>query len=188
MIEPVRTSAPVPALAPAEPSLAALEALDRVRRMGDGSDTARQFAGRSSRVPGGLLASRRAEVRYTAAGTDERDPHTLGADLQVLTEKFGWRSSLDVGALLGNWPGLVGQNVAEHCVPEVCEPPKLVVRASSTTWATQLRLMKTALLDRLERELGRRVIDDIEILGPAQRSWKKGKRSVKGRGPRDTYG
>ena len=77
---------------------------------------------------------------------------------------------------------------SEMCIRDRCEPPKLTVRASSTTWATQLRLMRDMLLDRLERELGRRVIDDIEIIGPKQKSWKKGRRSVPGRGPRDTYG
>ncbi|MER2138161.1 MAG: DUF721 domain-containing protein, partial [Arthrobacter sp.] len=28
----------------------------------------------------------------------------------------------------------------------------------------------------------------IEVIGPAAPNWRKGLRSVKGRGPRDTYG
>lgn len=157
--------------------MAALEALDRVRRMGGGRAAWEGRAPRSS-----------AEVVYTGSGNDTRDPKRLGISLGEITDRFGWAAQLDVGELLGRWPQLVGADVAEHCVPEVCDPPKLVVRASSTTWATQLRLMQQMLLDRLERELGRRVIDDIEIVGPVQKSWKRGRRSVKGRGPRDTYG
>lgn len=162
-------------------SVAVLEALDRVRRMGDGADLA-TGAKRSWR------SFTRAEVVYSGPGKDPRDPQKLGISLATLTKKFGWETQLDVGELMGRWPQLVGANVAEHCVPVVCEPPKLVVRASSSTWATQMRVMSMMLLDRLEKELGRRIIDEIEILGPTQKSWKRGRRSVKGRGPRDTYG
>lgn len=161
-------------------SNAALEALDRVRRMGS---VQARYSGSLRRVPQGIR-----EPQYSGAGEDPRDPKKLSADLSALTKARGWTTSMDVGSLLGRWPELVGENVAQHCVPELCEPPKLTVRASSTTWATQLRLMRDMLLDRLERELGRRVIDDLEIIGPKQKSWKKGRRSVQGRGPRDTYG
>ncbi len=166
---------------PQPPPIAALEALDRVRRMGDVG---------AVRYTGSLRRTVRTvtEVSYTGAGADARDPKPLFAEISALTKQRGWQSSLDVGALLGRWPELVGVDVAAHCQPETCDPPALVVRASSTTWATQLRLMSQALLDRLERELGRRIIDDITILGPAQKSWKHGRRSVRGRGPRDTYG
>lgn len=162
-------------------SVAVLEALDRVRRMGAGGDRPARL-GRSS------YASKRAEVVFSGAGPDARDPQKLGGSLAELTARFGWETQLEVGELMGRWPELVGQNVAEHCVPVTCEPPRLVIRASSTTWATQMRVMTTMLLDRLEKELGRRVIDEIDILGPMQKSWKHGRRSVKGRGPRDTYG
>lgn len=159
---------------------AALEALDRVRRM---ANVQRGYTGSVRRTVRTV-----AEATYTSAGTDPRDPQTLGAQLERLLKNRGWQTSLDVGALLGRWSELVGPDVAAHCTPEVCDPPKLVIRASSTTWATQLRLMTQPLLARLERELGRRVIDDIEIIGPTQKSWKHGRRAVRGRGPRDTYG
>ncbi|MCQ9368676.1 DciA family protein [Brevibacterium sp. 50QC2O2] len=164
-----------------EPPLAALEALDRVRRMGEGSRPG--YSGSFRRTPRGIR-----EPQYSGAGADARDPRKLADDLAVLTRDYGWRTQLDVGMLLGSWPRLVGPEVAEHCEPVKIDPPKLTVRASSTTWATQLKIMTFSLLDRLERELGHRVIDDIEILGPKQKSWSHGRRSIKGRGPRDTYG
>lgn len=166
------------------PSVAVLEALDRVRRMG----SAGEWTSVPAHRPVGKGGAPGAEVVFSAAGPDPRDPHRLGGNLSELTARFGWKTHLDIGELLGRWSQLVGPNVAEHCTPELVEPPRLVVRASSTTWATQLRVMSTVLLERLERELGRRVIEDIEIVGPVQKSWKRGRRSVKGRGPRDTYG
>lgn len=169
---------------PDPPSVASLEALDRVRRMGQaGRPGYSGYSGSVRRTPATIR-----EAEYSGAKADPRDPKRIGGDLAALTADRGWRTSLDVGVLLGSWPRLVGKDVAAHCTPERIDPPKLTVRASSTTWATQLRIMSAALLDKLERELGHRAIDDIEILGPRQRSWKHGRRSVKGRGPRDTYG
>lgn len=159
---------------------AALEALDRIRRMAD-SDFRPLF--RSTRTRSGP-----AEPVYTGAKADPRDPQPLRAGLGRIAREHGWSTSLDVGAVLGRWPELVGPDVAAHCSVEKFEPPVLVVRASSTTWATQLRIMTTLLLDRFERELGSRVVEELTVLGPTQRSWKRGRRSVAGRGPRDTYG
>lgn len=166
---------------PQSAPVAALEALDRVRRMGQVDRPG--YTGGIRRIPAGVR-----DPEYSSAGSDARDPKTIGDGLAALTRDHGWRTQLDVGTLLGSWPRLVGPDVASHCRPERIEPPKLTVRASSTTWATQLRIMSNTLLDKLERELGHRAIDDIEILGPVQKSWKHGRRSVKGRGPRDTYG
>ena len=64
----------------------------------------------------------------------------------------------------------------------------LQVRCESTAWATQLRLMRAELLAAiLERHPGAGV-ETIRFQGPDAPTWKKGPRSVPGRGPRDTYG
>jgi len=63
-----------------------------------------------------------------------------------------------------------------------------VVRASSTAWATQVRLLQGSLRARIGEVVGADVVREITVLGPAGPSWKHGLRSVRGRGPRDTYG
>jgi len=65
----------------------------------------------------------------------------------------------------------------------------VTVRADSTAWASQLRLMTPQLLAKLNAALGDGTIKKIVIKGPDAPSWKHGPRSVSdGRGPRDTYG
>ena len=177
---------------------AALEALDRARRMADiaprpgagyrgggprSGDGRMDAADRGGGRHGGL-----GEVAYTGAGRDPRDPRPLAGLFSKLASKRGWETSLDVAQVTSRWPDLVGHDVAAHCTVERFDPPTLVVRTSSTTWATQLRILKDGLLDKIEREMGRRVVEDIEIHGPAQRSFTRGRKSVKGRGPRDTWG
>lgn len=64
----------------------------------------------------------------------------------------------------------------------------LVLRADSTAWATQIKLLMPTLTQKLDDEVGQGRISEIKVLGPNAPSWKHGLRSVPGRGPRDTYG
>ncbi len=64
----------------------------------------------------------------------------------------------------------------------------LTVRAATTAWATQLRLLVPDVRRRLDAVVGEGVVAHVEVLGPDAPSWKRGRLSVRGRGARDTYG
>ena len=64
----------------------------------------------------------------------------------------------------------------------------LTVRAVSTVWATQMRLLGSTVLRRIEDEVGAGVVTEIVVRGPGGPSWRKGPLPAGGRGPRDTYG
>ncbi|NTW41567.1 MAG: DUF721 domain-containing protein, partial [Cellulomonadaceae bacterium] len=64
----------------------------------------------------------------------------------------------------------------------------LVVRTDSTAWATNLTLLVPQLMGTLDKELGVGVVQRVQVVGPSGPHWGKGRRSVPGRGPRDTYG
>ena len=64
----------------------------------------------------------------------------------------------------------------------------LTIRCKSTAWATQLRLMQAQILEKINAAYPEVEIKALKMLGPDAPSWKKGPRSVPGRGPRDTYG
>lgn len=130
----------------------------------------------------------------SGAGPDARDPAGLGSAIGKLVVNRGWDLQLTTGALHGRWTELVGSDVADHVTIETfsLDPGAgagvLVLRADSTAWATQMRLMVATLQARLEEEVGAGRISEIVVNGPAAPSWKHGPRSVSGRGPRDTYG
>ncbi|KGM15538.1 RNA-binding protein, partial [Actinotalea fermentans ATCC 43279 = JCM 9966 = DSM 3133] len=117
-----------------------------------------------------------------------RDPVLVGDTLSRLASERGWSEPLSVGGVVGRWREVVGDDVAEHCTPETFDDGLLVVRADSTTWATNLSLLAPQLLGRLADEVGPDVVREVRVLGPSGPRWAKGKRSVPGRGPRDTYG
>ena len=64
----------------------------------------------------------------------------------------------------------------------------LTVRAATTAWATQLRMLVPDVRRRLDEVVGEGVVGHIEVLAPDAPSWKRGRLSVRGRGARDTYG
>lgn len=117
-----------------------------------------------------------------------RDPQLLGAMADQLSRQFGWSESLSVGGVIGRWPEVVGDQIAAHCTPVTFADGDLVVRADSTAWATQIKLLMPQLERRLAEEIGEGVVTSIRVLGPGGPTWRKGPRSVRGRGPRDTYG
>jgi len=126
--------------------------------------------------------------RWSAAGADERDPQSLGRIAARMATQMGWSDRLAGGHVFGRWATLVGEDVAEHAQPVSLTDGELVVRASSTAWATQLRLLQRQLLAKIAAGVGHGVVKRMRIQGPAAPSWRKGPRHVPGRGPRDTYG
>jgi predicted nucleic acid-binding Zn ribbon protein len=126
--------------------------------------------------------------RWSAAGADPRDPQPLGRLVAGLARERGWADRLTTGRVFGQWARLVGEEVAEHAQPVALKAGELTVQATSTAWATQLRLLQGQLLTKIAAGVGHGVVKRMRIHGPAAPSWRKGARHVHGRGPRDTYG
>lgn len=164
---------------------------------GRGSDLARQAlrAARASaarrdtgagRTNAG--AGRLRRRRWSGARADDRDPQPLGRLAARLARDRGWADRLAGGQVFGRWALLVGPDVAEHTQPvELCDG-ELTVRADSTAWATQLRLLQRQLLARIAAGVGSGVVKRLKVQGPVAPSWRHGPKMVPGRGPRDTYG
>lgn len=122
------------------------------------------------------------------SGRDGRDPSLLGDQMDRLLLDRGWNVDVAVGSVMGRWPAIVGTEVAEHCTPVTFSDGVLTVRADSTAWATQLRLMSSSILGRLETEVGKDAVTELRVQGPSAPSWTRGLRKSTGPGPRDTYG
>lgn len=136
----------------------------------------------------GARPRRSGPAELSGSGKDGRDPTLIGDTLARMATERGWTDELSVAGVVGRWRELVGDQVADHCTPETFDEGLLVVRTDSTAWATNLRMLVPELLARLETEVGRDVVREVRVLGPAGPGWGKGPRRVQGRGPRDTYG
>lgn len=117
-----------------------------------------------------------------------RDPKSLSLLVDHTLLERGWGAQLEVVKLHQQWPQIVGKSVAANAVIENFDAAGvLTIRARTVSWQAQLRALAAQIDARLAGVLGEGVVKELRILGPHQRSWKHGRFSVPGRGPRDTY-
>ncbi len=161
------------------------------------SDFAQEFYWRMREAVTGRLsrdAKRMAEKEAAAEATSSqpfgsgRDPIKAGDGVDGLMSSFRWEAHLAEAELFNSWAEVVGEANAASSQPEALINGTLTVRCKSTAWATQLRLMQTQILAKIHELYPSLEITSMKMLGPDAPSWKKGPRSVPGRGPRDTYG
>ncbi|GBE63988.1 UPF0232 protein [Mycobacterium sp. MFM001] len=170
------------------------DAMDLVRRTleeargaarSQGKDVGR---GRRLLPPGRRVAGTSGRRRWSGPGPDHRDPQPLGTAAREVAKKHGWSLRVAEGAVFGQWPSVVGEQIAEHATPTGLRDGVLSVSAESTAWATQLRIMQSQLIAKIAAEVGDGVVTSLKITGPVAPSWRKGPLHIAGRGPRDTYG
>jgi predicted nucleic acid-binding Zn ribbon protein len=99
--------------------------------------------------------------------TRREDPQPLSAALDGLLGDQGWRTAAAIGSVFGRWDQLVGPDVAAHTRPERFSDGELLVIADSSAWATQVRLLTSAVLRRLNEELGHGTVTRVVVRGPA---------------------
>ncbi|MGA8987084.1 DUF721 domain-containing protein [Aeromicrobium sp.] len=154
--------------------------------LGLARDIANSYRGKASAVP----PSGKRRVRPAKPSRDKRDEPSPLSDLlgQVVSEQ-GWEGKLSDQRIFTDWTALVGPEVAQHAQVEAYEDGEVHVRAASTAWATQLKMLAPRIVAKLNEQLGDGTVLRIIVRGPQAPSWKKGPRSIRGaRGPRDTYG
>ncbi len=139
-------------------------------------------------VPLGRKRHKAGDVGRGRPREDGRDPSLLSDQFDRLLAERGWQVDVAAGAVMGRWREIVGPDVASHSEPLTYDDGVLTVKADSTAWATQLRLLASTLLHRMEQVVGTDVVTELKVVGPGGPSWSHGRRSSPGRGPRDTYG
>ena len=117
-----------------------------------------------------------------------RDPDSAANAIAGLVRDRGWSSTIAVSELFVGWSEAVGPAVADHAQPVSLREGQLVVQCDSTAWATQLGLMRPQILAHLGERFPDAPVERLRFLGPDVPSFKRGPRSVPGRGPRDTFG
>ena len=140
-----------------------------------------------------LFRSYRTKSRKTNKQEEERskkdDPEKLSNILNDLVTTRDWKKGIAEGTLFTKWREIVGNEIADHCEPITLFEGRLTIKAESTSWATQLRLLTPELLKNIRSRSEGALVDEVTVIGPNTPSWKRGLRTIRGaRGPRDTYG
>ncbi|PKW27964.1 DUF721 domain-containing protein [Phycicoccus duodecadis] len=173
----------------AEPEAVRPEVADPVLATAEALARARAGARAKGLRPGLKPRRRQRDVPADRRKDGGRDPQLLGDQIGRFVAERGWAAEVAVGSVIGRWPAIVGPEVAAHCHPTDFADGVLTVRADSTAWATQLRMLETSLMGRLAEDVGEGTVTELRIVGPSAPPWSRGRHRVQdGRGPRDTYG
>ncbi|WP_051108876.1 DUF721 domain-containing protein [Actinomadura flavalba] len=100
-------------------------------------------------------------------GSRGGDPKLFGSAIRELMADRGWEQRAAVGGVFGNWPGIVGPELAEHTRPDRFEDGELTVLVDSPTWAAQVRALAGQLVRRLNEELGQGTVRRVKVVGPS---------------------
>src|SRR6478735_8583419 len=100
----------------------------------------------------------------SGSARDGRDPALLGDQLDRLLLDRGWKVDVAVGSVMGRWPEIVGPDIAGHVEPLTFVDGILTVRADSTAWATQMRLLASSLLARIDEEIGKGTVSELRVV------------------------
>jgi predicted nucleic acid-binding Zn ribbon protein len=143
-----------------------------------------------SRGPGSRLAgSSGTDGSAPTRGRPRReDPQPLVSAIGGLLDTRGWQQQAAMGSVFGRWAEIVGHDLAAHTRPDSFADGELVVTADSTAWATQVRLLASVLVGRLNAELGDGSVRRVKVRGPAPPRQRGGWRVPGSKGPGDTYG
>jgi len=129
------------------------------------------------------------DVPASGRGRPRRDdPERLAGAIDGLLDTNGWQQQAAMGSVFGRWAEIVGQDLAAHTSPDSFADGELAVIADSTAWATQVRLLASVLVTRLNTELGQGTVRRVKVRGPAPPRQRGAWRVPGSKGPGDTYG
>ncbi len=123
--------------------------------------------------PGAPDRKRRAD-RSKAADTRVRRRfglHAIAKTLPKITKRALGRRGFAEADLLGAWAGIVGQEVAAHCLPRKLDRPRRGKEGSGTLtlrvdtgFALEIQHMEPQLLERINGYFGFRAVERLRLL------------------------
>lgn len=84
----------------------------------------------------------------------------------ILTEqarRWGMDRPLESVRLFRSWEAVVGERVALRCQPVSLREGVLKVRTASAAWAAELRYLAPMVVQKVNRELGAELVEELKV-------------------------
>ena len=95
------------------------------------------------------------------------EPTRLGTVLKDTLRDAQFSIDMDLFSIWTQWTDLMGPVVARHAHPEAIRGSLLLINVSSAPWLQELQFLKTDIVHKLNRALGKETIKDIRFqIGP----------------------
>jgi predicted nucleic acid-binding Zn ribbon protein len=83
--------------------------------------------------------------------------------LEGLLGQRPWAAGISLGELGRSWDSVVGQRLAQETAPIALEGGILLIKASGSAWATQVRFLSDDVRRRANEVLGGGSIRDVRV-------------------------
>ena len=90
-----------------------------------------------------------------------RSPKPLGDVMDELIDKMGLRGRIDEAQVVEEWASMAGPRINKVTDSAWMRRGTLYVKITSSVWRHQLHLQRDEWKDRLNGQLGRKVVKDI---------------------------
>jgi predicted nucleic acid-binding Zn ribbon protein len=88
----------------------------------------------------------------------------VGEGLRALAAQRGWQSHLAAGDLHAAWEQVVGPQLAGQTAPIRLQGGVLVLAASSSLWAAEVRQLDRVITERINARLGAGTVRQVTVL------------------------
>ena len=89
-------------------------------------------------------------------------------ELKSAIKHFLKNNNLETGVKQNNalliWDSVVGKKIGKNTTPDKVEHGVLIVKVKSSTWRQELLFEKQKILNKLNRELGKKTIREIRFI------------------------
>ena len=92
------------------------------------------------------------------------EPKPLGDVLGALVATRGWRRRIEGAEVFTRWREIVGDELARRCEPMKLTGTTLVVRAESTTWATQVSYLASEITRRTDEVVRPGLVTRVSVV------------------------
>ncbi|OQX89209.1 MAG: hypothetical protein B6D65_04355 [candidate division Zixibacteria bacterium 4484_93] len=90
-------------------------------------------------------------------------PEAIGDILGRILERHGLKKRVEESGAVLIWDDVVGEQVSKHTTPVKIERGVLFIHCESASWRQEISFLKSDLIKKLNKHLGKKLIKDIVI-------------------------
>lgn len=93
----------------------------------------------------------------------EKNDHTLREVIEQLLRAYKWDEGLDEARLINAWEQIAGRIIAKHTTKLKIKERTLYVHVDSSVIRNELMMSRSTLIEKINREMGTRIIEKIVL-------------------------
>lgn len=87
----------------------------------------------------------------------------ISSVISNLSKSLGFEQKMVESSLQKRWGEIMGEKIANHTIPGQIRYKKLYIEVDNPVWMHQLLFLKDEILNRVNRSIGREIINEVRF-------------------------